>query len=294
MRFASSGLLSVLLAAACGGSSTAPDAQAPVAVTEVSLVTEGRAERVQPDQSDSAAENRAAIEEMQSAGVLGALSSEQNDAFVALLGTSGIDEIGGLQGATVGEAFGTGGLGLRGVGTGGGGSGQPIGIGTIGTIGQGGGTGTGGGIGRGSGAGFSGYGSGRVQSTPPPRVKLGAPTVQGALDPEIVRRVLRRHLAAIRYCYEKEQVKSPQLAGEVRLAFTIGARGEVAAVSVASTTLQSTAVESCLLGRMRTMMFPEPEKGIVLVDVTMEFTTPPPPTPPAAPPATPSTPGGTP
>lgn len=293
MRFASLGGLALLLSTACGGANTAAEAKAPVAVTEVSL--EAEAERREGAGSEADEERSAAIEAARTAGVLGVLSSEQGEAFAALLGTSGLQSEGAfMPGAEIGDGSGVGGLGLRGVGVGGGGTGELIGLGTIGTIGHGAGPGTGGGAGTGSGggmgrgAGFSGYGSGRTPSAPPPQVKLGAPTVQGKLDPEIVRRILRRHLPAVRYCYEKEQVKSPQLAGEVRLAFTIGAGGEVAAVSLASSTLQNGAVESCVLGRVRTMAFPEPESGVVLVDVAMEFSTPPPPpTPPAAPPAAP-------
>lgn len=57
---------------------------------------------------------------------------------------------GGLVGDEVGEAYGAGGLGLRGTGAGGGGTGEgTIGLGNYGTIGKGGGTGSG--YGRGSG-----------------------------------------------------------------------------------------------------------------------------------------------
>lgn len=288
MRFASFGGLALLISTACGGANTAAEAKPPVAVTEVSL--EAEAERPEAEEPAADEERSAAIEAARNAGVLGVLSSEQGEAFAALLGTSSLQSEGAfMPGGEIGDGSGVGGLGLRGVGVGGGGTGEVIGLGTIGTIGTGGGAGTGSGMGRG--AGFSGYGSGRARSGPAPQVKLGIPAVQGKLDPEIVRRILRRHLAAVRYCYEKEQVKSPQLAGEVRLAFTIGAGGEVAAVSLASSTLQNSAVESCVLARVKTMAFPQPESGVVLVDVAMDFSTPPaPPTPPAALPTPPAAP----
>ncbi len=50
----------------------------------------------------------------------------------------------GLVGSEIGDAYGSGGLGLSGVGSGGGGTGEGMGIGTIGTGGRGGGTGKGG------------------------------------------------------------------------------------------------------------------------------------------------------
>ncbi len=64
------------------------------------------------------------------------------------------DVWGGLTGTEVGEAFGSGGLGLSGTGRGGGGVGEgTIGLGNSGLIGKGGGGGTGSGYGRGAGAG---------------------------------------------------------------------------------------------------------------------------------------------
>lgn len=281
MRFASLAVVSLLISTACGGANTAAEVQAPVAVTEVSLDAEPeRDQSAERGASEEDEQRRVALEAAREAGVLGVLSSDQGEAVVALFGSSGLGEgeLGGLQGATVGEAFGAGGLGLRGVGVGGGGTGETIGLGTVGTIGTRGGSG--GGLATGSGYG----GLGRT-STPAPKVKLGAPTVQGQLDAHVVYRILRRHVASIRYCYEKELIQAPTIAGEVRVAFTIAPNGAAVGASVASSTLQSAAVESCLLARVRTMTFPEPEKGVVLVEVSIDFAPPPPP-----PPALPSSP----
>ncbi len=285
MRFASLGGLALLLSTACGGANTAAEAKAPVAVTEVSL--EAEAERREGAESEADEERSAAIEAARTAGVLGVLSSEQGEAFAALLGTSGLQSEGAfMPGAEIGDGSGVGGLGLRGVGVGGGGTGEVIGLGTIGTIGRGAGTGTGGSAGTGSG-GFSGHGG---ANTPAPQVTLGVPTVQGELDAQIVRRIMRRHLAVIRYCYEKELLHAPKLAGELRVAFTISPDGAVVAASLASSTLRSAPVEGCVLARLRTMLFPKPHQGVAVVSLGMDFAPPPPPAPPAPPPAPPAPP----
>lgn len=280
MRFASFGALSLLLYTACGGSSPAPEAKAPVAVTEVSLEAEAQAASEAPPGSDPSDENAALIEQARKASVLGSMSPEEMQAVLAPLGSSDVVES-GLVGGVSGGGFGT-----LGTGYGGGGTGTAIGIGTIGT-------GGGSGVGAGLGSGRTGFGSGRA-STPQPQVKLGMPVVQGALDVDIVRRILRSQLGAIRYCYAKEQVQAPKLAGEVRVAFTIAPDGEVVGANVASSTLQNGAVESCVLGRIGTMTFPTPKQGLVLVSVTMDFSPPPPAPPPPAPAAAPPTPAAAP
>jgi hypothetical protein len=95
----------------------------------VSLEVEGSADRETPAVSDPSAENRAMLEEMQTAELLGVLSSDQGDAVAAHFGSSGIaDDVAVLQGATVGEAYGMGGIGLRGTCVGGGGSGLGSGV----------------------------------------------------------------------------------------------------------------------------------------------------------------------
>lgn len=104
---------------------------------------------------------RPAKPEMVEVGMI-ALLSKHDDSNVAMLDALSSDRaidasvFGTLSGDAIGESFGAGGLGLRGVGEGGGGRGEGIGLGTIGTGrlgvgGGGGGGGTGAGYGRGAG-----------------------------------------------------------------------------------------------------------------------------------------------
>ena len=107
---------------------------------------------------------------------------------------------------------------------GGGGTGEgTIGLGNLGTIGKGGGgSGNGSGYGRGAG----GLGGRRARA---PDVIPGIANVRGSLDKEIIRRIIRRHVNEVRYCYEQELTKKPDLGGRVMVQFTIAASGQVIA-----------------------------------------------------------------
>jgi hypothetical protein len=89
-------------------------------------------------------------------------------------------------------------------GRGGGGTGEgTIGLGNTGLIGKGEGGGTGSGYGRGAGAGFGGRG------TAVPTVRQAKATVTGALDKDIIRRIVRAHINEVRYCYNQGLARDP-------------------------------------------------------------------------------------
>jgi Ca-activated chloride channel family protein len=56
---------------------------------------------------------------------------------------------------------------------------------------------------------------------------MSTPQVTPGLDPEIVRRIVRAHINELRSCYNQGQVKQPQLAGSITIAFEIGAPSRV-------------------------------------------------------------------
>jgi len=175
------------------------------------------------------------------------------------------DVWGGLTGTEVGESFGVGGLGLVGTGRGGGGTGEgSIGLGNTGLIGKGGGGGTGSGYGRGSGAGFGGRGK-RV-----PRVRQAKATVTGALDKDIVRRIVRAHINEVRHCYNQGLARDPNLDGRVTVNFTIDERGRVSASSEHSSTLTDRGVTQCVVKAVKRWKFPKP-KGGSTVEVRYPF-----------------------
>lgn len=184
-----------------------------------------------------------------------ALLGSSDGAASNVLGPGGIgtglnNMVGGRGGTAMGDAQGVGGLGARGGGTGGGGT--ALGIGGLG--------GHGGGRGRGGSGEFDlgGKGKGTTQFVP------GKTTVLGGLTADEVGRIIRRHWNEIKYCYEKELNKDPNLYGKVSVFFVIGPVGDVVEASVKETTMNSTNVEQCMVSQVRRWKFPSPRGGGVV------------------------------
>jgi TonB family protein len=144
----------------------------------------------------------------------------------------------------------------------------------------------------------AGYGSGlgrRQRVTGIPYIQEGQPTVRGSLDTNIIRRVIRAHVAEVRACYERQLRVNPGLSGRVTLQLVIGPQGDVVNVQRQSTTMSSPPLDACLIATARRWRFPAPAGGGAVM-VTYPFTfqpaggtetswTPPPPAPPPPPPA---------
>ncbi|MDC0719834.1 VIT domain-containing protein [Nannocystis bainbridge] len=160
------------------------------------------------------------------------------------------------------------GLGSTGlIGQGGGGGGGGIGYGhnsgekyrrASGSSGQG-GSGSGSGYGRGAGAGFGGRGT-RV-----PTVRQAKPEVQGSLDQDLIRRVVRAHINEVRACYESGLQRDPNLRGRVALDLQIEKNGVVSRADVAEDTLAVNTVAPCIAAAARGWRFPGNSGGVVTV-----------------------------
>jgi TonB family protein len=137
-----------------------------------------------------------------------------------------------------------------------------IGIGAVGTKGRGGGTG-----GYGSGIGGLGGGDeGAVEVV----IAGDKATVSGPLDLELIRQVIQRNQAQLRFCYESLLPRHPALAGEVTVRFTVLPNGTVAHTTVTRSTVNNPVLEACVTGRVRAWLFPKPE-GESPVLVTYPF-----------------------
>lgn len=189
-------------------------------------------------------------------GMLGKSGAVSNVFGPGGLGSGINNAMGGLQGSEMGDAGGAGGLGTRGAGAGGGGN--SLGIGGLGTHGNGRGSGGYGNIDLG------GRGKGETRIVP------GKTVIQGALSKEEIGRVIRRNLARFKYCYEKQLNANPNLAGKIAIYFTIAPTGSVADASVRETSMNDVNVEECAVKVMRTLKFPQPKGGGVVV-VTYPF-----------------------
>ncbi|MGB1274863.1 MAG: AgmX/PglI C-terminal domain-containing protein, partial [Nannocystaceae bacterium] len=241
-------------------------------------------------------------------GILGVMQQQEGQFMASpfggafAVGNDDEDVWGGLAGDEVGEAFGVGGLGLVGTGRGGGGTGEgtiglgntgligkgggsggsrnsqrqkstqsarnsrdgTIGLGNTGLIGKGGGGGSGSGYGRGSGAGFGGRGK-RV-----PKVRQAKAKVTGALDKDIIRRIVRAHINEVRHCYNLGLQKNPNLAGKVEIEFKIAASGKVLTSSTRRSSVADTKVSKCITNAVKRWKFPKPRGGGI-VNVTYPF-----------------------
>ncbi len=194
----------------------------------------------------------------ENAGVLGAMSDgPMGGAFASGLNANLSAGIGGLIGSN-GTQFGSGGLGGRGGGLGGGGTAD--GLGGMGT--------------RGMGSGSSGFGSGGGSFGPKGKggvsANTGDPIIMGALDRALIDAVIKRKLSQIKFCYQRELQKNPELAGKVSIKFTIAKDGTVSSASAPTNTMKNAAVDACIIERFKQMQFPEPKGGGIVI-VTYPF-----------------------
>jgi hypothetical protein len=91
--------------------------------------------------------------------------------------------------------------------------------------------------------------------------------ILGAMDPELIRKLMREYIPQFRHCYQRELLKNPSIAGVFDLAFQINARGTGVNVGVQSSGKQfSKSAMGCLKQVVRLIKFPKP-KGGGLVDV---------------------------
>ncbi len=172
---------------------------------------------------------------------------------------------GNLMGDHPGDSFGYGGLGMTGTGPGGGGWGDGIGLGTVGGFGHGSGTGTGMGYGGGGGR----VGSGRKTKVVK-MIETGT-DIQGRLPPEVIKRIIRANFPRFRACYEQGLKKDPGLKGTVAVRFIIDTTGAVESANLSGGSMSDGQVSSCVLGVYRTLSFPEPEGGKVMVTYPIDF-----------------------
>ncbi len=194
-------------------------------------------------------------------GIMGALSTGAQS-FDRVFGGGGLGAglektlgmVTGLQGV---DQFGSGGLGLRGFGPGGGGN--ALSIGGLATRGKG-------GIGNTIGYGMD---KGHIGGKELSQITAGGggAVVMGALDRAVVDAYIKRHLAQIRWCYEKELPKNPTMFGKVLIHFVIAKTGQVATSQSVEgrSTIGSPVVEECVANAVKKIRFPAPKGGGTVV-----------------------------
>jgi hypothetical protein len=184
-----------------------------------------------------------------------------------VLGSAARDVLGNLVALNDGPGYGFGALGVLGTGAGGGGEHE-------GTLGAGGPLGT---RGRFGGHGGPDYGTGpgvgglHTRQAVVPEPIPGIASVRGSLDKEIIRRIVRRHLNEVKYCYQQALVHRPSMEGRLVTQFTIAPTGRVLASAVQSSTLKEVSVEACVVNAIKRWEFPQPDHGGMAI-VSYPFT----------------------
>jgi hypothetical protein len=156
--------------------------------------------------------------------------------------------IAGMQGARMQVGRGSGGLSTSGSGPGGGGTGfgHIYGAGNLDT----GGRGT---HGKGRGPKLAERGEHEVGVS----MGNGAGDTDGSLSKEQINKVVRAHLAGIKYCYEKELQHKSSLAGGIDVFWVIQPDGTVSKANVKNTTMGDAAVEGCIIRQVKQWQFPK-------------------------------------
>ena len=103
-------------------------------------------------------------------------------------------------------------------------------------------------------------------------IKEDSPQVTGSLPPEVIHRILRRHLNEARLCYEQRLRANPGLQGQIVMQMVISPQGTVTQSAARQNSLGDAAVASCLAARSRRWRFPQPA-GNVRVVARYQFST---------------------
>jgi hypothetical protein len=106
---------------------------------------------------------------------------------------------------------------------------------------------------------------------PGPQPDVGGSKVEGALDKDIIRRIVRAHLNEVRSCYNAGLQKDPALTGRVSINFVIKGDGAVGSAVIADDNLPDPEVGKCIAKAVQTWRFPKPLGGGNVV-VTYPFT----------------------
>jgi hypothetical protein len=212
----------------------------------------GKQDATQKDTVIPKGEKDVLREKVSKVGILGLIGKErpQGSGLSKLFAedTAVEQAVAGMAGAKMVAGRGNGGLSTSGAGPGGGGTGYGhiYGAGNLDT----GGRGT---HGKGRGPKLAERGEREVSVG----MGTGAGDADGSLSKEQINKVVRAHIAGVKYCYEKELQHKAGLSGGVDIFWVIQPDGAVSKSSVKSTTLSDAAVEGCILRQVKQWQFPK-------------------------------------
>ena len=96
--------------------------------------------------------------------------------------------------------------------------------------------------------------------------------MRGTLDKEIIRRIVRRHLNEVKYCYDQALIAPAEAGWPPGRAVHDRGNGQVLASVVQSSTLGAPAAEMCVVNAIKRWQFPAPEQGgLAIVSYPFQF-----------------------
>ena len=219
----------------------------------------GRADATQKDTVIPKGKEDVLREKVQKIGILSIIGKEKapGSGLSKLFSQSNDVEqaVAGMAGAKLAVGRGSGGLATSGSGPGGGGTGYGhiYGAGNLDTGGRG----------------AKGHGRGpklaeRGEREVAVGMGNGGGDTDGSLSKEQIMKVVKAHMAGVKYCYEKELQHKTSLAGGVDIFWVILPDGTVQRASVKGSTMGDAAVEGCILRQVKQWQFPKaPAQTIV-------------------------------
>lgn len=90
------------------------------------------------------------------------------------------------------------------------------------------------------------------------------PTRAEGFPREVIHRVMETRNDSIRRCYQRALVETPGLTGTMAVRFTIGPEGKVEEPDLASSTVENSPLEECVIRLIARLEFPRPRSGGVI------------------------------
>ena len=87
------------------------------------------------------------------------------------------------------------------------------------------------------------------------------PILEGGLQIEVVRKVIRAHRPYYKACYEDERQRNAEVAGRIKVKFVVSPEGSVVDTQVMDNKMAGGEFERCILNRVGAMSFPAVPNG---------------------------------
>ncbi|MBL8949651.1 MAG: energy transducer TonB, partial [Myxococcaceae bacterium] len=88
---------------------------------------------------------------------------------------------------------------------------------------------------------------------------------------DVIRDVVHEHRAQIRKCYDVSPSGKKKASAKVVVRFVIGDDGSVGEAAVKEVTVDDEALETCIVGAVKTWKFPKPKHGPAAINFPFQF-----------------------